>query len=189
MDPTKSASIKGSPVAAAWALLVTVATGCVDPDGTDDSPGGGGIGATCSEFSDSCTGETICLAGSCVAAFPRAYSISELQISVPTTMPDGSPWDLGGGAPDLFLAAYVNNQAAAVTPTAFDRFSASFAGPYTLTLGAGSSLLIQAFDEDLTINDPAYGCVASPLTAALLRERILGCSSAGNTLSFRISPR
>lgn len=156
--------------------------------------GGGGLGGddgidTCSETSDSCGGETICVSGSCVAAFGRVYSIRDVSVQVPTTDPNGAAWDAGGGAPDLKLEVLVNGTSVAMTPAVQDQFSATFAGPFNVTLIAGSSLELSVLDEDLTVDDPAYGCGASPIEAGQLRQRALMCASAGGTLSFEIDPR
>ena len=141
--------------------------------------------APCSATADTCTGESICIAGACEAAFGRLYDIR----TVPTTDPNGYEWDVGGGAPDLFVAIGVNGVLVATTSTVNDQFSATFAGSYTVQpIGAGSLVLV-AYDEDIAFNDFAYRCAADPLTAQQLRTRHLACASGGSMLSFTIEPR
>jgi len=131
----------------------------------------------------------VCLSGSCVAAFPRVYSIRDVSVQVPTRDPNGEAWDAGGGAPDLKLSIMINGTEVATAPAVQDQFSARFGGPFDVQLIAGSRLTLMALDEDLTADDPAYGCEANPVTAAHLRERSLACASGGSTLSFEIDPR
>lgn len=170
-----------------WIAALVVLAGCLGGDGGDD--GGDGGGGTCSEIADRCTGESICIAGRCEAAFGRIYKISNVQITVPTTDPQGAAWDVGGGAPDLLLEISVNGTRVAGAPAVQDRFSASFTGPFDVTLVGGSSLVVSTLDEDITVNDPAFECRASPITADLLRSRSLSCALGGNTLSFEMAPR
>jgi len=58
-----------------------------------------------------------------------------------------------------------------------------------VTLIASSSLALEVLDVDLTIDDPAYGCQANPITADLLRGRELSCVTGGSSLAFVIDPR
>jgi len=71
-------------------------------------------------FADSCTGGQMCDCGfngcttagcnlceretTCSDALPRRFRVIVTHAEVPTTKPDGSDWDLGGGAPDLYAA-------------------------------------------------------------------------------------
>ncbi|HEY5928076.1 MAG TPA: hypothetical protein VIV11_40595, partial [Kofleriaceae bacterium] len=57
----------------------------------------------CSASADTCSGETICIAGTCEAAFGRLYDIRALAVTLPTTDAAGYAWDFAGGAPDIFV--------------------------------------------------------------------------------------
>jgi len=128
--------------------------------------------------------------GACVAAFPRVYRLSNISVTVPTTDPDGAAWDAAGGAPDLLVEVFVNGTSVGATAAVQDQFSAAFPGPYGVTLNAaGSSVIVTASDEDLTVNDPAFSCAANPITAAHLRARELACTVGGNSLSYRLDPQ
>jgi hypothetical protein len=162
--------------------LIVMTVGC-------GGGGDGGIGDGCSENADLCAGETICIANRCEAAFGRIYSIADVAVSVPTTDPNGQPWDAGGGAPDLRIDILVNGTLLGSAPAVQDEFSATFAGPFNVQLVGGSSLLIAALDEDLTTDDPAFACQATPITASQLRSRTLSCNDGGSTLTFEIDPR
>lgn len=139
---------------------------------------------SCSEFPDNCTAETICVAGSCVAAFPRVYRLSTVHVMVPTTRM-GNDWDVGGGAPDLFLG---DANMVAYSPVIADSFTANFAGPFMVQLIAGATLRIDVWDEDISVHDYAMGCVASPITAAQLRTRTFNCSGAAGEFTSFIQP-
>lgn len=165
-------------------VVVTACSGDESPGGTPDAPGGGG-GGGCSAVQDTCTGETVCVSGSCVAAFPRVYAISAINIALPTTN-QGATWDVGGGAPDPFAVISVNGTMAATTSAVQDVFTATLPGPWNITINAaGSTLLVDIFDEDATVDDHAFACTGT-LTAALARARTLAC---GTTVTYKIEPR
>ena len=96
---------------------------------------------------------------------------------------------MGGGAPDLFVELKLNGSLVYETLVNADSFSATFAGPFSLQVIAGSSLELIAQDEDLSANDHVYTCQAAPLTTEQLRRRELQCASMGYSLRFRIEPR
>lgn len=166
-------------------MLCVVLVGCGGSGG--DNPGDDT--AECSESADTCAGESICVAGICEDAFDRIYEITDVEVAVPTTDPNGDAWDIGGGAPDLLLEISVDGSVIASAPAVQDSFTASYPGPFTAQLIAGSTLLVATYDEDVTVNDPAYGCQAAPITADLLRGRVLACTGGGSSLSFKIDPR
>jgi hypothetical protein len=174
------------------AIIILVLVGCGGGGGGDDGggdDGGGDDSSECSEIADTCAGESICIAGACEDAFNRIYEITDVEVAVPTTDPNGEEWDVGGGAPDLLLEVSMNGSVVASAPAIADSFSATFPGPFTAQVVAGSALVLVAYDEDLTVNDYAYACQVSPLTADLLRLRLLTCTTGGSSLSFAIAPR
>ncbi len=143
--------------------------------------------AACSTSPDNCTGETICIAGKCQAAFPRVYRITNVSVMMPTKNPNNnSDWDVGGGAPDLFLG---DENGTAITTAVPDQFSASFPGPFEVSLIAGAALRLDVWDEDVASNDWAFACQANPITAALLRSRKFNCSANGASLTSAINPK
>jgi len=146
----------------------------------------GGVQA-CSETGDACGGDTICISGRCESAFPRVYRLTNVTVTVPTTNPNnGQSWDVGGGAPDLYLG---NATGTPISAAVQDQFSATFAGPFEIQLIAGGSLRLDAWDEDVTNPDPVLGCLADPITPVLLRARSFSCSRAGMSLSSVLSPK
>jgi hypothetical protein len=151
------------------------------------------LGGSCTEVNDACTGETICVSGSCVVAFPRTYEASAIMLTLRTTDPNGAGWDVGGGAPDPLVEIHVNGTKVAMTSTVQDSFSGNFAGPYAFELVGGANLEFIAYDEDVTANDLAYGCGATPITANLLRSRELMCigsgATQGNSIRVTVTPR
>jgi hypothetical protein len=155
---------------------------------SDDDGGGGEEGGECFETADDCTGDTICIAGVCEAAFGRLYDVTDIQVTVPTRDPAGLDWDFGGGAPDLFAQVVVGGEVFATTAVVSDAFAAVFAGPYSVQVIGGGSLAIVVYDEDVAVSDRATACQADPLTAGLLRRRALQCSGT-SPLMFGIAPR
>ncbi|MBN8610269.1 MAG: hypothetical protein J0L92_06780 [Deltaproteobacteria bacterium] len=150
---------------------------------------GPGPGESCSPSVDECSGETICIGGACEAAFGRVYSITDVQVSVPSSDPVGDAWDAFGGAPDPFIVVAVNGTPIATSATRDDAFGGTFFGPYDATLIGGGSLAIEVWDEDVSANDLMFTCEGSPITASLLRQRTLVCNSGGFMIQFQIDPR
>lgn len=127
------------------------------------------------------------MASACVAAFPRVYSLTNITVSVPSTNPNNnSTWDVGGGAPDIFLG---NSMGVPFTTAVADSFNASFAGPFDVQLVAGATLRIDAWDEDATVDDFVMACQAMPVSASLLRARSFHCATAGMSMTSSINPK
>ena len=169
-----------------WPALLGVLAGC---GGGDDGVNPDGSNGGCSAETDTCTGDSICIAGRCEAAFGRLYDITNVQVQLPTTDSSGAAWDIGGGAPDIFVAFVINGTSTVRTPTTQDQFSTSYAGPFTVQPIGGGSFEAQVFDEDVTVDDLAFICMATPLTADLLRGRLITCNTTGYVVSLRIDPR
>ena len=166
--------------------LVSVVAACGGGGGGSDA---GDVGAQCDATHDVCTGDSVCVASQCQRAFTRGYTISSLSIQVPTTKPDGTSWDIGGGAPDLYIVVSTDGTKIGMTSIVQNQFSATYTETFPVTLAATTTLDVHAFDSDVTSDDDAYLCEAKPITAAELRARALSCSSAGYSLMFVIEPR
>jgi len=169
-----------------WLGLVLVAA-CGGGGGGDSDAGN--VGETCNPSNDGCTGETVCIASQCQSAFTRGYTISALTVQVPTTKPDGTSWDIGGGAPDLYIAVSTDGTKVGMTAVVQDQFSASFPDMVSVTLASTTKLDVHAYDSDVTSDDDAYLCEANPVTAAELRARQVGCQGSGYSLTFTVQPR
>lgn len=148
--------------------------------------GGGGCQAS---NPNSCAGETVCISGRCEAAFPRRYSITVTDLSLPTRDTNGECWDVGCGAPDPFVELFLNDSSFGQTTTAQDTFAVTYNEVFEVNIVAGSDLSLAVYDDDLTAPDLAMACGADPLTAAIIRDATLACSSSTGNLSFIILPR
>lgn len=140
----------------------------------------------CTTSPDNCAGENICVSGACVNAFGRHYTISNISISVPTTDPSGQSWDIGGGAPDLFLGSQDGTMV--FSNVVQDHFSATFPGPFDFVALAGGAMVFYFWDQDVSVNDFAFGVQWNPITAAQLRLRTLSYSGNGDTMTATIAP-
>ena len=117
---------------------------------------------------DLCTGETICVSGWCLAAFPRVYTLYANVSAFGTN--GGAEWDPGNGAPDLYLRIGTNAPSSVIQ----DQHSADF-GPIDVPLVMPSSIAVGAWDEDGVVDAPVVGC-SVPTDAASLRNRYFGCA-------------
>ena len=114
--------------------------------------------------------------------------MTDVAVTLPTTDGAGQAWDVGGGAPDIFVELFVNNVSAGRSATTQDMFSAAFPGPFSIQPIGGGGFEVRVFDEDLTVNDLAFTCATTPLTADLLRARDLQCATAGSVVTFHVDP-
>lgn len=140
----------------------------------------------CTTSPDSCTGDTICINGTCAVAFPRIYRITNVAVTVPMTNPaSGDAWDVGGGAPDPFL----KSNSIVLAPAVDDTYTATFAGPFELQLVSGGALRLEVWDEDLSSDDFMFLCEDAPVRAELLRARAFTCAVNGFSVSAQINPK
>lgn len=135
-----------------------------------------------------CAGETICLNGACVAAFGRAYRINAYSIVVPQFMPDGSTWDAAGGAPDPYAVITLNGAVLGMTAAPQDIFNPVWNQATDPTsIPAGSTLIVDAYDEDIAADDGILSCQFAPLTADVLHAGQGVCSGTVGTLTVRFT--
>lgn len=138
---------------------------------------------------DTCTGDTLCVAGTCSTAFGRRYTIWVESVQLPEHRPDGMCWDDPGcGAPDPFAVVTVDGARVGSTTAADDTYYATWGTVVEATVFAGSSIRIDVFDEDISEHDGAIGCVLESATAATLRYGDLSCSGALGTVVASIYP-
>lgn len=121
----------------------------------DDSVGG-------CDYSFECDDLEFCNAGECDAGLDRRYRVNIYGGEAQTTGPDGS-WDMGGGAPDLYVRYGMMNSAADAwtdscdTTVAQDSFSPNWNGYCEFVFVSGGTFGIYAWDDDLTSPDFAGG--------------------------------
>lgn len=155
------------------------------PPSTPDAAG------TCSETVDRCVGETICLAGTCVAAYPRTYNFSEITVTASATN-GGMPWDPDDGSlADITVSienALVN---IATTPVVSDRTSATFPGPYPVMLTGEGVLLIFASDDDDGAAQQIVACalVGKQEQLAPFRTRRVSCANGPMSMMITVEPQ
>lgn len=90
------------------------------------------------------------------------WKVQPLNAKIATTN-QGADWDFGGGAPDPFVTLYCPSTAAAVTsttPTVTDSFTPTWSTGGCVMKAKdlmGLGYAIQAWDEDVSVNDPICG--------------------------------
>lgn len=151
-------------------------------------PGGGG---ECSERADDCSGDTICLSGTCEAAYPRSYDLSIDDVSLPSRDPNNNCWDIPCGPPDPYVVVRLDDRDVGATDEASDTNEASWSDIFPITLSSGSRLELQLYDSDVDNDDLALACSSIPIDTELLRSRFVVCGSrgSGSYLHATITPR
>lgn len=161
--------------------LVSLVGGCSVDDGTTP---------TCiASMTDTCSGDQVCIGTTCQAAFPHAYAITNLSITAPNLKMDGTPWDPDeDGTPDLYADISVAGALVATTDVIQNSYSASFPGPFMVTLDANVSLDVKASDKDDAASELVYDCGIPMVSALLVRVRYALCSGTGVTINYTIAP-
>lgn len=126
--------------------------------------------ASCTTFPDDCTGENVCVQGSCVAAFGRIYKMFIFDGTMTQDDETGTPWDAVGGLPDPYVIINLNGAFLGQTNTRNDTLTPAWSEAATATIAGGSTFDIQVFDEDVAVDDLMFSCTTQPLTADLLRH-------------------
>lgn len=142
---------------------------------------------------DNCTGNQICVTnnendpGRCEGAFGRLYSIGLGSVIIPERNAEGDCWDIGCGAPDPFIAVFLDGEVVLRTSTSSDVFQVqSISETASFLLRENSTVDIILYDEDLSSNDTITGCRLNPVTSDQLRLRLLQCGDANLGFLFAL---
>ncbi len=174
-------------------VLCVFSTSCIiekgaDDDDDDDSrPDAGIVGPRadaagslprgCIYDEPSCTGDNICVSNNCESAWGQIYRFTFTSGEVPTTKNDGSGWDVGGGAPDLFAAADIDGDVY-YSSAVDDSFSAVWGEYFDAFVVRASVLNIALWDFDAVENDLAFFCVFDPVPISGLKNGFFLCTGA-----------
>lgn len=143
----------------------------------------------CTAAADNCTGDNVCLAGACVAAFPRTYVITNVVLALSATN-QGAPWDTDGTDPDLYLSDSTGTPHLSSTITGFN---VTFPGPVEVTLTAsGLNYRLYVWDDDsppATARQTAFACSWFPGAAELRARALLPCAYNNSTMNLTINPK
>ena len=148
----------------------------------------------CTASPDTCTGDNVCVAGSCVAAFGHVYKLFVEAGSVPEKDANSAAWDPFGGLPDPYVSVFLNGDSVFSTAFKSDTIAPVWHESATITVAAGSKLQLDVYDDDLDVDGYMFSCFDVSLTADLLRKHGGGdtasCqASAGSTLRFFFAPQ
>lgn len=167
-------------------LVSLVGFGCGSAENSDDQDPG------CNETLDLCTGEQICVDGTCEAAFPRVYTLRVEMVQYPPMDPAANDcWDTPCSPPDPFFAVEVNGQDVGRTEAVQDQNAVVVTATFDVSLIAGATLIAGLIDEDIAEDDVIGACRLNPVTPELLRGRVMSCTASGGAFSmrFRLDPK
>ena len=136
-----------------------------------------------------CSGETLCLDRFCEDAYDRFYILDNIDATVVST---DAGWDLGGGAPDLVVCAWVDNEQLGCTGVANNKFTFWFTDSWQFKPVGGSTLEIALFDYDDVSDSERIATCISEITIQNLRSNgspLLCQSTLGDYFTFSISPK
>lgn len=128
---------------------------CVSPQTcsavTRTCSGAGSNGCTSSAACPNTT--DICHSGSCSSGLGRAYRVTLVSVTVPTTDDTGSAWDAFGGAPDLKGCVAIDSAVPVCTSTVDDVFSATWNQVAQVTVTSATKVTVSVYDVDVTTDD------------------------------------
>ncbi len=137
---------------------------------------------TCSTQPDNCTGENICVSGTCVSAFGRVYRIVVVDGMISAADSNGDDWDAFNGLPDPMVQLTLNGTVIGTTASRENTLSPVWNQYATAVIPAGSSFVVKVLDHDVQLDDTMFTCQSNPLTANLLRihgSPYASCSGTG----------
>lgn len=145
---------------------------------------------SCTSSPDSCTGDNICMQGSCVQAFGRIYKVSVTSGVMPQFNSANQTWDPAGGAPDPYVQITLNGTDVAHTTYVDNTLTPTWNQSANMTIVGGSTFKIAAWDADLPYYPDVlmFACQSAPLTADQLRAGSLDCNGpSGSHFTFRFT--
>ena len=114
----------------------------------------------CSVLVDDCGGADVCVFGTCEAAFGRQYTLSIGAATAAMTKPDGTTWDVGAEAPDMYLEIVVDGALVGSTGVVDDAYSATWPETWDIEVASEMTQLeLLVSDEDLISDDFVVGCM------------------------------
>jgi hypothetical protein len=87
----------------------------------------------------------------------------DVDVHFASTKDDGSPWDVGGGAPDPYV--FVRQQGLEIGRTARVQDTMSAHWELDVACDHGQPVDVEVRDGDLSIDDPAFDSRSSPTRA------------------------
>jgi len=159
--------------------------------------GGGGYYGDDDDFgcgdSFDCDDLEFCNAGECDEGLDRRYRVTMLEAEAETSGPSGS-WDVGGGAPDLYVQWGIRDGANeewlddCFTSTRQDSFDPSWGEYCDFVLGSGETFAIWVWDEDIADPDFAGGVYwqgNDALIAVIRADGLTSSNEVGDSVLVR----
>jgi hypothetical protein len=143
----------------------------------------------CTTAPDNCTGDNICMSGSCVPAYGRVYKLFIANGSMPEKTAQNEAWDSFGGLPDPLVSAFLNTNHVFDTTYKSDTLSPIWIESDTVTIPTGSKLQLDVYDSDIDVDGLMFSCFNVALTAERLRKPggspVATCNGTNANMSLR----
>ena len=127
---------------------------CDFDESLDTCPADCGYWAGCSSHAE-CAADEFCYNRGCEMALGRKYRVTIVSGGTATSKPNGEDWDVGGGAPDLFVSFGIEGGERCSTSVANNSFSAAWNESCEFVIDAGDAFTVWLIDEDLYDDDVA----------------------------------
>ncbi|HEY4179206.1 MAG TPA: hypothetical protein VGM90_20320 [Kofleriaceae bacterium] len=157
---------------------------CNGTESSTSCPGDCAASNTCTSAPDTCTGDNVCVTGTCVPAFGRVYKLYMQGGKMTQNDAAGATWDSAGGLPDPYVNQYLNGTFLAATTTADDTLTPAWNTNTIVTVAAGAKLQFDVIDDDIGPGgQDMFSCFNIALTADVLRKHgqsdVDTCSPSG----------
>ena len=143
----------------------------------------------CTTAPDNCTGDNICMSGTCVPAFGRVYKLFIANGSMPEKTSTNEAWDPFGGLPDPLVSVSLNTAHVFDTTYKSDTLSPIWIESATVSIPTGSKLTLDVWDSDTDVDGKMFSCANVSLTADLLRKHggahVASCSGTNVNMGLR----
>jgi hypothetical protein len=137
-----------------------------------------------------CSGDNVCISGSCQPAFPQFYTITITSVHFAERDLNGNCWDDPGcGAPDPEIEIKLNDVQVEELDLDDDNFDLTLNETVEVYLVGNSTLEIELQDDDVVDDQEILECRFAPLNAENIRNADLSCMQNGNMIEARIDFR
>ncbi len=153
---------------------------------------------TCTSSPDSCTGDNVCVSGSCVAAYGRVYKLYVYDGKMPGRDANNAFWDYDvfsspDELPDSYVELFLNGAEIGTTAYKSDTVMPMWNEAKTISVAAGSKIDLKVWDSDTDFDALMFSCTNVSLTADVLRKHDVShaatCALSTNQIRYFFVPQ
>jgi hypothetical protein len=152
----------------------------------------------CTTSPDNCTGDNVCISGSCVAAFGRVYKLYLYDGTMPAKNPSNENWDYDVTSgpdelPDPLIELFHNGALVGETSIKDDTLSPMWNEFKSISVAAGATIDLKVWNSNVGSDTLMFGCASVALTSDALRKHDVAnaatCTSGTSKVRYFFVPQ